>query len=70
MKTLTLDITGMTCSHCVARVSKALAAVPGVRVDQVSVNRATVDFEPSQTTPDQIAQAVANAGYPARPAAA
>jgi copper chaperone CopZ len=67
MTSLTLDITGMSCSHCVARVNKALTAVPGVRVEQVSVNRATVEYDPAQVAPAQIAEAVTEAGYPARP---
>ena len=29
-QTLRLDITGMTCASCVARVEKALLKVPGV----------------------------------------
>ena len=37
--TLDLDVRGMTCASCVARVEKALAAVPGVT--EVAVNLAT-----------------------------
>ncbi len=34
-----LRITGMTCGHCVAAVTKALQAVPGVQSAEVSLER-------------------------------
>ena len=70
MEDLTLAIDGMSCGHCVARVSKALAAVPGVTVDDVQIGRARVRFEPGRTSAGDIAGAVEEAGYPARPASA
>ncbi|HEV2642104.1 MAG TPA: cation transporter [Candidatus Elarobacter sp.] len=70
MTTLNLEITGMTCGHCVARVTRALTNVPGVGVESVSVNRATVDYDPATVSPDAIIARVAEAGYPARAAAA
>lgn len=67
METLTLAIEGMSCGHCVARVSKTLTAVPGVAVDEVQIGRARVRFDPGTTSPADIARAVDEAGYPARP---
>jgi len=32
-----LEITGMTCNHCVARATKALEAIPGVESAQVTL---------------------------------
>ena len=59
-----LDIAGMTCASCVARVEKALKAVPGV--ERASVNlateQATVHAPPTVGTA-ALAAAVRKAGY-------
>ena len=39
MNETTLLITGMTCGHCVAAVTRALQAVPGVQTAEVSLER-------------------------------
>jgi copper chaperone CopZ len=70
MEKLTLAIDGMSCAHCVARVKQTLASTPGVHVDDVSIGAATVTFDSSVATPEEIASAVSGAGYPARAAAA
>ncbi|MEO5816358.1 MAG: heavy-metal-associated domain-containing protein [Gemmatimonadaceae bacterium] len=63
MQELTMDISGMSCGGCVSNVRKALGALPGTRVDAVTVGSATVTYDASQTTPAAIAQAVSDAGY-------
>ena len=64
-RTLELAIEGMTCASCVARVERALAAVPGVQ--QAAVNlateRATVR---GVADPDQLIAAIDKVGYDAR----
>ncbi|KQQ89221.1 heavy metal translocating P-type ATPase [Massilia sp. Leaf139] len=63
------DISGMTCASCVARVEKAIRAVPGVQ--EASVNLATERASVRGTAaPDAVAQAVRDAGYEAAAAAA
>ena len=71
-----LEITGMTCASCVARVERALRAVPGVV--SASVNLATetatvaiVDADPATTQAATAAliAAVEHSGYDARPVA-
>ncbi|WP_342069947.1 heavy metal translocating P-type ATPase [Yoonia algicola] len=63
-----LDITNMSCGSCVARVEKALAAAPAVT--DVSVNLASetaiVKFFAGATTPQAVAKAATDAGYPAK----
>lgn len=39
MSQTTLRITGMTCGHCVAAVTKALKSVPGVDTAEVNLDR-------------------------------
>ena len=62
---LTAPVLGLHCAACVARVEKAVAALPGV--ERVAVNLATeklwVVYRPAETTPERISQAVAAAGY-------
>ncbi len=70
MATLELAITGMSCDHCVGRVRKALASVPGVTVRHVTVGHATVDYNGQPESPTAIVQAVDDAGYEARTEAA
>ncbi len=64
-ETIRLDIDGMTCASCVARVEKALNGLDGV--DGASVNLATegamVAFDPSQLEVEQLIGAVESIGY-------
>lgn len=63
-----LKIEGMTCGHCAAAVSKALAAVPGVsRVVEIDVAGGSAKIEGKVNTQALIA-AVKEEGYSARPA--
>jgi Cu+-exporting ATPase len=64
MNNTVLNIDGMTCASCVARVEKALRAVPGV--SEASVNLATEKASvQGQAAPDALAAAVRAAGYEA-----
>jgi Cu+-exporting ATPase len=64
-----LSIQGMDCASCVSHVTRAIQSVPGVSDCQVNLarGRAGVTFDPDQTTPDAIARAVTEAGYPSTP---
>ena len=68
MDTLHLSIDGMSCNHCVVAVRKALASVPGVRIERVDVGSATVAFDPARATPDEIIDVVNDEGYMAQKA--
>jgi heavy metal translocating P-type ATPase len=60
--TLDLEIQGMTCASCVARVERALKAVPGVTL--VAVNLATERAEVHGTAaPEALIGAVTKVGY-------
>ena len=63
MDTVTLTIGGMSCQHCVRAVREALESVPGVQVKRVDVGTAEVDFEPADTAPQALLDAVTDAGY-------
>jgi Cd2+/Zn2+-exporting ATPase len=71
MKTVKLQIDGMSCASCARAVEKALGAVPGV--EKVSVNfvskTALIDLSDAQTSERSLIDAVKRAGYSARPPA-
>ena len=62
---LVFNVKGMTCSHCVASVEKALLKVNGV--SSVGVNltaeRARVEFDPGATGQEALFDVVSEAGY-------
>ena len=51
MQQTTIAIAGMSCGGCVNAVQKALGAVAGVDVEDVTVGFATVSYDPSRTNP-------------------
>jgi Cu+-exporting ATPase len=60
-----LPVQGMTCGACAVRLEKALKRATGI--DQASVNfaleRAAIDFEPSQTDITTISDVIGKAGF-------
>jgi copper chaperone len=65
MAEFTLKIDGMHCGSCVRRVGQALAATPGVVVNEVTVGSAKLS-SPEQSVPvDAAIAALAKAGYAA-----
>lgn len=62
-----LNITGMTCNHCVSTVKGALENVQGVRSARVDLDSgsAVVDYDDALADPREIATVVADAGYQA-----
>lgn len=69
MKKTTLDVSGMSCGHCVHAVREALGALPGVQVDDVRIGSASVSYDEGTTTVSDLVDAVSDAGYEAREAA-
>ncbi|RDL48358.1 Copper-transporting P-type ATPase [Ensifer sp. M14] len=62
--TASIPVEGMTCASCVARVEKAIRAVPGVTSASVNLatERADVRFDGTTKTAD-IVKAIENSGY-------
>ncbi|HEU4630549.1 MAG TPA: heavy-metal-associated domain-containing protein [Gemmatimonadaceae bacterium] len=69
MNRTTLTIDGMSCGHCVLSVKQALEGLDGVTVEHVAIGAATVAYDPAVASPDQIVEAVSDAGYTAAAAA-
>src|ERR1700692_4634556 len=66
-----LDVSGMTCGSCAARVQRALSRQSGVTEALVNyaTGRATVELEPHALDAEQLIAAVERAGYGAAPVA-
>ncbi|MGE5546048.1 MAG: heavy metal translocating P-type ATPase [Solirubrobacterales bacterium] len=62
---ISLPVKGMTCAACSTRLEKVLGKVEGVREASVSLasERADIRFDPAATGPEQLAEAVARAGF-------
>ena len=65
MPELTLRIDGMHCGSCVRRVNQALAAVPGVVVNEVRVGEARLAYSADPAPVENAIAALAKAGYAA-----
>lgn len=63
MDRMTMKIDGMSCGHCVSQVKKALEALDGVAVQQVTVGSADIAYDPATTPEARITQAIEERGY-------
>lgn len=64
-KTVTLAVSGMTCTGCENTVTEAVTKVEGVSEIKASFadSTAIVSFDPSKTTVEAIGAAITEAGY-------
>ncbi len=62
-----LDVPGINCGHCEAKIRQAVGVLPGVAAVHASNMNKTVniEFEPESVSLDSIRDALARAGYPA-----
>lgn len=65
MKNAVLKVEGMSCSHCVNAVTKAVTALDGVSGVNVDLEgkTVTVDFDENQITLESIGNAIEEEGY-------
>lgn len=65
----TVPVYGMTCEHCVRRVTQALQKLPGAENVRVSLaeNQAVLNIDRNRSSLDDINQAIEEAGYSIRP---
>lgn len=65
MRTEILNVTGMTCGGCTSAVAKALKATKGVKevVVDLQQGQATVQFDESMASTDDLRAAVEQAGF-------
>jgi Cu+-exporting ATPase len=62
---ITITVSGMTCAACQARVQRTLAKQPGVADASVNLmmQSASVKYDPSVVTPEDLVQAIRKTGY-------
>lgn len=67
MATTTLNIHGMTCGGCVKSVTNALQRADGVEKVEVRLEqgKASITYDPTQTSPQQLAEVVDDIGFEA-----
>lgn len=65
-RSVTLQVSNMTCATCPIAVRMALEKVPGVGAAKVDFKSklAVVSFDPAKTTPEALMKATANVGFP------
>lgn len=65
MEKVTLNVTGMSCNHCVKAVEGSVGALNGVAAVKVDLKAATVDveFSPQEVTLDKIKEEIEDQGY-------
>jgi copper chaperone len=66
MQRITLQITGMSCGHCLHAVNEALSSKPGVRLESLRMGRAVVSYDEQATNSAAIESLIADAGYAAK----
>ncbi len=63
MKTQELKIEGMSCNHCVMAVRKELSKLENVKVEDVQIGSAKVQFDETKVDEKKLAAAIEEAGY-------
>jgi copper chaperone len=64
MAKVTLKVTGMSCEHCVAAVTKAAKGVAGVKDVKVDLKSGDVSFQyPDDTALSQVKAAIIEEGF-------
>jgi len=65
MDNITLNVSGMSCEHCVKAVNNALSAIAGVKDITVSLKDGKVSFshDPAKAPLDKIKAAITEEGY-------
>ena len=68
-QTLALNISGMTCAACAARIEKVLGRLPGVEAAvNLATEKAQVRYAPDSADAEKIIAAITRAGFGATPA--
>ncbi len=63
MKTADLKIEGMSCHHCVMAVQKELSKLENVKVNDVQIGSAKVEYDENKVDTKAFANAIEEAGY-------
>lgn len=64
--TTEINVTGMSCQHCVGAVTRALESVPGVTAVEVDLEKGLARVQ-GEADPAALVRAITEAGYGAEP---
>lgn len=60
----TINVTGMSCGHCVNAVTTELTAIDGIEIVEVDLDAGTVTYGADRPIPDDVvAAAIDEAGF-------
>ncbi len=62
---VTVNISGMSCNHCVQRIEKSLQQAKGVNTARVELSeeKAYIDYDPSVINAETLLQIINDSGY-------
>jgi len=63
MADTTIKVEGMSCQHCVMRVTKALQGLNGIQDLDVQIGAVKLRFDEHSLKKEDIEKAIENAGY-------
>lgn len=63
MKQVKLQVSGMSCQHCVNSIEKALKEIGASGQVDLQGNSVTVEFDESKLTVDAVKEAIEEQGY-------
>jgi copper chaperone len=63
MKTQEFKIEGMSCGHCIMAVRKELGKLDNIKINDVQIGKATVEFDESKSEENRIIKAIEEAGF-------
>ncbi len=63
MKTQELKIDGMTCHHCVMAVKKELSKLENVKIEDVKIGSAILQYDENKVSEKELSDAIEEAGY-------
>ncbi len=63
MKTYVMKIEGMSCGHCVMAVRKELSKIDNVKINDVQIGSAKVEYDDNKIDTQILIKAVQEAGY-------
>ncbi len=63
MKKEEIKIEGMSCDHCVMAVKKELNKIEGLKVDDVQIGKAIVEYDENKVKKVDLLNAIDEAGY-------
>ena len=65
MEQITLNVSGMSCGHCVKAVEGGVSALDGINSVQVDLSAGTVkvEFDSSKVSVEKIKEAIDEEGY-------